>query len=58
MEEPIKSRPYGAAPQACERCVFGRGEHAEFCQVQLVADHIKKSLNGACWEFRDWEFKQ
>ena len=26
------SRPYRPNPEmACERCVFGRGEHAEFC---------------------------
>ena len=29
----LQSRPYGTADpsQHCEKCVFGTGEHAEFC---------------------------
>jgi hypothetical protein len=34
MSETITSRPF-APKMACERCVFGRGEHAEFCEVVL-----------------------
>jgi hypothetical protein len=30
MSETITSRPF-APKMACERCVFGRGEHAEWC---------------------------
>jgi hypothetical protein len=25
---------HGATPMACEACVWGKGEHAEFCEVQ------------------------
>lgn len=36
MNEPaIRSRPYSTAA-CCERCVFGRGEHAEFCRYAVV----------------------
>jgi hypothetical protein len=35
MSKPIQSRPYSTA-MACEACVFGRGEHAEFCAVPVV----------------------
>ena len=32
--EKLTSRPYKPSPmKACETCVFGRGEHAEWCLV-------------------------
>jgi hypothetical protein len=27
----LMSRPYQPGEKCCERCVFGRGEHAEWC---------------------------
>ncbi len=37
MSDPIKSRPMFHST-ACEKCVFGRGSHADFCpwRVQFV----------------------
>lgn len=30
----LQSRPYLPQPgQCCEKCVFGRGAHSEFCEV-------------------------
>ena len=30
--EPIVSRPYRPGENCCERCVFGSGEHAVWCE--------------------------
>ena len=30
----IISRPYQHAAACCEACVFGKGEHAEFCAIR------------------------
>ena len=35
MPEVIRSRPY-STEMACERCVFGRGQHADFCRYYLT----------------------
>lgn len=32
MSEKLMSRPYPSdSPQVCERCVWGRGSHADWC---------------------------
>lgn len=52
MTDRIVSRPYPAnSPQVCERCVFGRGEHASFCRsleayIRLQHQVMKSSLQG------------
>ena len=51
MTEPIRSRPY-STNAACEKCVFGRGAHAEWCQV---AAKILRDLAGViCRESVLW----
>ncbi len=37
MSDPIKSRPMFHST-ACERCAFGRGQHAEWCESQDVKE--------------------
>lgn len=33
MEQALQSRPYDPdEDECCERCVFGTGHHAEFCE--------------------------
>lgn len=31
MQYEIVSRPFGSAPAACEKCVFNRGQHSDWC---------------------------
>ena len=39
---PLQSRPYAPSPEkCCNRCVFGRGPHAPWCE----SDHIAKGLD-------------
>ncbi len=46
MTADLVSRPYKPDPgKCCERCVFGRGEHAEWCEkgkLQVVKRFIEK----------------
>ena len=35
MSEPITSRPFHP-DKCCERCVFGSGEHAEWCRAGII----------------------
>ena len=49
----LMSRPYKDTGLTCEACVFGRGEHAEFCeftpkQARTVKTYIDKV--GGVWE--------
>jgi hypothetical protein len=37
-------------PGTCERCVFGRGEHAEGCRV--IIDFITRKVEDAVDEFK------
>ncbi len=56
MSEPIKSRPMFHST-ACERCVFGRGEHAEWCEQNVrpwVVDLMQKRLEDALYEYHEY----
>jgi hypothetical protein len=35
-ERAIVSRPYPEHGHACERCVWARGEHAEWCELRPI----------------------
>lgn len=51
MPEPaIRSRPYSTA-SCCERCVFGRGEHAEWCQSKAIAAYLDGAFTEALRQF-------
>lgn len=51
----ITSRPYHPDPQmACERCVWGRGEHAEWCDNYKIQVYLRKWISAAMQEFSDY----
>lgn len=43
MEETIKSRPFHPSA-CCEKCVFGRGEHAEWCELPVRYGLTQKEI--------------
>jgi len=41
MPDTLQSRPYQPDPEngCCEACVFGSGEHAEYCEASLTPEY-------------------
>lgn len=48
-DDPIRSRPYSTA-MACERCCFGRGEHAEYCAQGVIQRYADSRIEAALHE--------
>ena len=45
--EPIVSRPYRPGEKCCEKCAFGSGEHALWCQERSAEIVPAKIQDGA-----------
>lgn len=43
---------------ACERCVWGRGEHAEWCDNYKIQVYLRKWISAAMQEFSDYLLDQ
>ncbi len=51
--ENIKSRPYNVDPnKACEKCVFGTGQHEHWCpysvwvrEFNIIDDYLDNNVN-------------
>lgn len=55
-EPPIRSRPYSTAA-CCEKCVFDRGEHADFCELHSYLNpELERKLHRVILEgYADFE---
>ena len=54
-DAPIVSRPYHAK-MCCERCAFGRGEHAEWCHPSnaTVSFEVEAKWPRAVFDWNKW----